>query len=105
MTKHDASGWHVTDTLAARYADDTLPEPDAWSLEKHLEHCAGCAVRVSGAVRATAAGAVLGDVRAAVLAANPATAARPAPGTTPVTAPVREIPVRETPGHPLRTPR
>ncbi|MEU6240796.1 zf-HC2 domain-containing protein [Streptomyces sp. NPDC047024] len=105
MTKHDASGWHVTDTLAARYADDTLPEPDAWSLEKHLEHCAGCAVRVSGAVRATAAGAVLGDVRAAVLAANPVTAAHPALGTTPVTAPVRETPVRETPGHPLRTPR
>ncbi|MFI8346509.1 zf-HC2 domain-containing protein [Streptomyces sp. NPDC085596] len=61
--------WHVSDALAARYADGSLPEPDAWSLEKHLETCTGCASRVSGAVRGTAAGAVLMDVRTAVLAA------------------------------------
>ncbi|MET8692901.1 zf-HC2 domain-containing protein [Streptomyces bauhiniae] len=61
--------WHTSETQAARYADGSLPEPDAWSLEKHLESCAGCASRVSAAVRGTAAGAVLTDVRAAVLAA------------------------------------
>ncbi|MFJ3661003.1 zf-HC2 domain-containing protein [Streptomyces sp. NPDC090119] len=61
--------WHVGDALAARYADGSLPEPDAWSLEKHLETCTGCASRVSEAVRGTAAGPVLMDVRAAVLAA------------------------------------
>ncbi|MGW4301686.1 zf-HC2 domain-containing protein [Streptomyces sp. NPDC004646] len=89
MTKHDASGWHVAGALAARYADGTLPESDAWSLEKHVECCAGCAARVSGAVRATAAGAVLGDVRAAVLAAGPAVAPTSAPAPAPVTAPLR----------------
>ncbi|MFD5267441.1 zf-HC2 domain-containing protein [Streptomyces sp. NPDC058335] len=59
--------WHATDTLAARYADGTLPESDAWSLEKHLEHCTSCATRVSHAVRAGTAGAVLREVREAVL--------------------------------------
>jgi hypothetical protein len=59
--------WHATDTLAARYADGTLPESEAWSLEKHLEHCTSCATRVSHAVRAGTAGAVLGEVREAVL--------------------------------------
>ncbi|MYV41305.1 zf-HC2 domain-containing protein, partial [Streptomyces sp. SID1328] len=60
--------WHTNEAQAARYAAGSLPEPDAWSLERHLESCAGCASRVSAAVRATAAGAVLTDVRAAVLA-------------------------------------
>ncbi|WP_405555703.1 zf-HC2 domain-containing protein [Streptomyces sp. NBC_01171] len=61
--------WHVSDAQAARYADGSLPEPDAWSLEKHLESCTRCASRVSGAVRGTAADTVLLDVRTAVLAA------------------------------------
>ncbi|MFD4786957.1 zf-HC2 domain-containing protein [Streptomyces sp. NPDC058459] len=60
--------WHVSESRAARYAGGSLPEPDAWSLEKHLETCAGCASRVSGAVRGTAARAVLTEVRGAVLA-------------------------------------
>jgi Putative zinc-finger len=59
--------WHVSEALAARYADGSLPDADACSLEKHLEHCGACASRVSRAVRAGSAGAVLGDVRAAVL--------------------------------------
>ncbi|MHB9861677.1 zf-HC2 domain-containing protein [Streptomyces sp. YIM S03343] len=59
--------WHVSEALAARYADGSLPEPDAWSLEQHLEQCGTCASRVSHAVRAGTAGAVLGEVRAAVL--------------------------------------
>lgn len=63
------TGWHAPETLIARYADGSLPDADAWSLEKHLESCASCAGRVSGAVRATAAEAVLADVRDAVLAA------------------------------------
>jgi len=64
--------WHASDDLVTRYADGSLPEPDAWSLEKHLESCGGCATRVSQAVRETAAGVVLADVRKAVLAAAPA---------------------------------
>ncbi|MEU0967577.1 zf-HC2 domain-containing protein [Streptomyces sp. NPDC005917] len=60
--------WHASTQLAARYADGSLPEADAWSLEKHMEHCTGCAARVSAAVRNTAAGAVLAEVRDSVLA-------------------------------------
>ncbi|MFF3464457.1 zf-HC2 domain-containing protein [Streptomyces sp. NPDC001984] len=63
--------WHATDDQAARYAAGSLPEPDAWSLEKHLEHCPACAARVSAAVRDTSAGLVLADVRDAVLGAAP----------------------------------
>ncbi|MGW0915866.1 zf-HC2 domain-containing protein [Streptomyces sp. NPDC002784] len=73
--------WHAPDDLVARYTDGSLPDPDAWSLEKHLESCTSCAVRVSRAVRATAAGAVLSDVRHAVLAAAP-----PAPRSAPTAA-------------------
>ena len=81
--------WHATDTLAARYADGTLPESDAWSLEKHLEHCTSCATRVSHAVRAGTAGAVLGEVREAVLreasgsASTPGVSAVPGAGRFP----------------------
>jgi anti-sigma factor RsiW len=69
--------WHTSDDLATRYADGTLPEPDAWSLEKHLETCTRCATRVSRAVRETAAGAVLTEVRGTVLGAAPAGALTP----------------------------
>ncbi|MGW4024782.1 zf-HC2 domain-containing protein [Streptomyces sp. NPDC005009] len=62
------TGWHASDHLVTRYADGCLPESDAWSLEKHLESCAGCALRVSRAVRATAAGPALAGIREAVLA-------------------------------------
>ncbi|MGV9313050.1 zf-HC2 domain-containing protein [Streptomyces sp. NPDC003691] len=68
--------WHVGGALAAAYAAGTVREPDAWSLEKHLEGCARCAADVSAAVRETAAGAVVADVRAAVLAAVPVSASR-----------------------------
>jgi hypothetical protein len=61
------TGWHVSDHLVDRYAGGRLPESDAWSLEKHLESCGGCALRVSRAVRATAAGPVLAGIREAVL--------------------------------------
>jgi hypothetical protein len=71
MTHRDAGSWHASDDLVVRYAEGALVEPDAWSLEKHLEDCAGCASRVSRAVRATGAAPVLADVRAAVLAAAP----------------------------------
>ncbi|MGV4981846.1 hypothetical protein ACVB8X_11530 [Streptomyces sp. NRAIS4] len=67
MTHGNTRIWHVSDHLAARYAEGTLPEPDAWSLEKHVEDCAGCASRVSRAVAATPSGAVLAEIRAAVL--------------------------------------
>lgn len=60
--------WHVDETLAASYAAGSASEPDAWSLEKHVEACGACAVRVSAAVRRGAAGPVLEGVRAAVLA-------------------------------------
>ncbi|MEU6841373.1 zf-HC2 domain-containing protein [Streptomyces sp. NPDC046716] len=66
MSGHGIS-WHVTDGAAARYVDGTLPESDCWSVERHMEQCASCAVRVSGAARAGAAGPALADVRAALL--------------------------------------
>ncbi|WP_328871420.1 zf-HC2 domain-containing protein [Streptomyces sp. NBC_00287] len=71
--------WHAPDALIAHYTDGSLPDSDAWSLEKHLESCTACAGRVSEAVRATAAGAVLFDVREAVLGAAPAPHTPPAP--------------------------
>lgn len=65
------TGWHASDELVTRYGDGSLPEPDAWSLEKHLEACGRCAARVSRAVRETSAGMVLAEVRGAVLGAAP----------------------------------
>ncbi|MFI1333585.1 zf-HC2 domain-containing protein [Streptomyces sp. NPDC020845] len=62
------AAWHVTPAHAASYADGSLPETDAWSVEKHVESCAACAERVSTAVRAGAAAPALADIRAAVLA-------------------------------------
>ncbi|MFF3553245.1 zf-HC2 domain-containing protein [Streptomyces tsukubensis] len=70
-------GWHIEEALAAAYARGAVREPDAWSLEKHLESCGPCAGIVSAAVRETAAGAVVADVRASVLGAVHA-GARPA---------------------------
>ncbi|MEV5593932.1 zf-HC2 domain-containing protein [Streptomyces sp. NPDC052496] len=56
--------------MGARYAEGALPEPEAWSLEKHVEGCARCADAVSAAVRATVpAGAALAEIRGALLAA------------------------------------
>ncbi|WP_392967497.1 anti-sigma factor family protein [Streptomyces sp. LN245] len=73
------TGWHAPDDLVTRYADGSLPETDAWSLEKHLERCGPCAARVSHTVRAGAAGQALAEVRDAVLTA----VREPAPaGTT-----------------------
>ncbi|WP_328902369.1 MULTISPECIES: hypothetical protein [unclassified Streptomyces] len=61
--------WHVTDDLVLRYAEGTAPETDSWSLEKHVESCTECAVRVSAAVRDRGAeAATLAAIRAAVLA-------------------------------------
>ncbi|WP_416980802.1 zf-HC2 domain-containing protein [Streptomyces sp. T028] len=88
-TGHPGTGpWHVSDDLAARYADGTLPEADAWSLESHLERCGECAARVSGAVRrfpapalvlAEVREAVLDDVRQVVVAKDVREAAPPTP--------------------------
>ncbi|MGW2057687.1 zf-HC2 domain-containing protein [Streptomyces sp. NPDC001840] len=77
-TSRTMRAWHVDDALAAAYAAGSAPEPDAWSLEKHVESCGACAVRVSAAVRRGAAGPVLAEVRAAVLTA----ATGPAPRTS-----------------------
>ena len=91
--------WHVSDDLAARYADGTLPEADAWSLEKHLERCTECAQRVSTAVRdLPAPGLVLARVREAVLAEareGAVLAERPPPGEAP--GPVPAAPVTTPP--------
>ncbi|MFF7975621.1 zf-HC2 domain-containing protein [Streptomyces sp. NPDC007905] len=84
MTHGNARIWHASDDLVARYAEGSLPEPDAWSLEKHLEGCAGCAAQVSQAVRSTTAGAVLAQVRGAVLEAAP-TVRQPLARTPPAT--------------------
>ncbi|MEU9314396.1 zf-HC2 domain-containing protein [Streptomyces sp. NPDC048295] len=71
MTTRGGDGmpeWHVSEELAGRYAAGPVPETDAWSVEKHVEACGGCAARVSAAVRARPeAGAVLDAVRAGVL--------------------------------------
>jgi len=72
------TGWHAPDDLVTRYADGSLAETDAWSLEKHLERCGRCAARVSHAVRAGAAAPVLAEVRDAVLAAGPVPGRAPA---------------------------
>ncbi|MFE2962644.1 zf-HC2 domain-containing protein [Streptomyces sp. NPDC059340] len=81
------TGWHASDDAVARYSDGSLPETDAWSLEKHLEGCGTCAARVSRAAREGAAGVVLAEVRDAVLTAvlesAPATAARHATAVSP----------------------
>ncbi|WP_406497359.1 zf-HC2 domain-containing protein [Streptomyces sp. NBC_00846] len=62
--------WHVGDELAGRYAAGSAAETEAWSLEKHVETCEGCAARVSAAVRARRESAALLDgVRAGVLSA------------------------------------
>ncbi|MGQ7752075.1 zf-HC2 domain-containing protein [Streptomyces sp. WC2508] len=74
--------WHVSEELAGRYAAGSVPETDAWSVEKHVETCGGCAARLSAAVRVRPeTGAVLDGVRAGVLAA---VAAEAAPAKKPV---------------------
>ncbi|GGJ37120.1 zf-HC2 domain-containing protein [Streptomyces brasiliensis] len=91
----NAHVWHATDDLVAHYTDGTLPDPDAWSLEKHLERCGACAARVSASVRGTAAGAVLGEVREAVLREAPAAALGAASArSAAAAAPVRSAAVR-----------
>ncbi|MEU0113571.1 zf-HC2 domain-containing protein [Streptomyces bobili] len=87
--------WHATDTLAARYADGTLPESEAWSLEHHLEHCSSCAARVSHAVREGTAGAVLREVRESVL--RKALGSRPVETDGSLPAPTRETPAPTAP--------
>ncbi|MEU7542889.1 zf-HC2 domain-containing protein [Streptomyces sparsogenes] len=96
-----AAAWHVTQPQAASYADGSLPETDAWSVEKHVEACAPCAARVSAAVRAGSAAPALADVRAALLAFaeadahTAATAPADAPGAgaeTPVPRPAPAVP-------------
>ncbi|MFB1048660.1 zf-HC2 domain-containing protein [Streptomyces chrestomyceticus] len=68
MSASARAPWHVDVAVAARYAEGALTEPEAWSLEKHVEGCSRCAATVSAAVRATVpAGAVLESVRGAVL--------------------------------------
>ncbi|MFD9092353.1 zf-HC2 domain-containing protein [Streptomyces collinus] len=89
MTRGNARVWHACDDLVARYADGSLPEPDAWSLEKHVEGCTECAVRVSRAVRGTAPAALLAGVREAVLAAAPPAARPRVPAPAPVPGPPR----------------
>ncbi|KIE28033.1 membrane protein [Streptomyces sp. MUSC 125] len=90
MTNGNARSWHVSADLAARYAGGVLPETEAWSLEKHVESCAGCASRVSEAVHGTTAGAVLAQARKAVLAAAPEPPRLPpAPAATPPSRPAR----------------
>lgn len=93
--------WHAPDALVTRYTDGTLPDPDAWSLEKHLESCASCAARVSRTVAATAAGPVLADVREAVLGAAP----RPLAEAVPSAAPHRSLAQSPAPTARLRTAR
>ncbi|MFD8748821.1 zf-HC2 domain-containing protein [Streptomyces sp. NPDC059616] len=74
--------WHVSEELAGRYAAGSVPETDAWSVEKHVETCGRCAARLSAAVRVRPeSGAVLDGVRAGVLAA---VAAEAAPAKKPV---------------------
>lgn len=87
--------WHVGGELADRYAAGSVAETDAWSLEKHVETCVGCAARVSAAVRARQeAAALLDEVRAGVLAA---VAAEGTPQSRPSGA-TGSVPSRPRPG-------
>ncbi|MCT7354413.1 zf-HC2 domain-containing protein [Streptomyces sp. 15-116A] len=79
--------WHASEHQVIHYADGSLPEPDAWSLEKHLESCGACAQRVSHAVRRTAAGVALAGIREAVLTEVRGAAAADVPESASVTAP------------------
>lgn len=91
--------WHVSDALARRYADGSAAETDAWSLEKHVEACAGCAGRVSAAVRAGTAGPVLASVRAELLASlGPGRAPAGARAAHPASADLRTPPAATRPG-------
>lgn len=77
------TGWHVPEGTAAAYADGTLADSAAWSVDKHLESCTSCATRISAQVRAGGAGPVLGGVREAVLAAAGAAPTTAGPATPP----------------------
>ncbi|MER6439271.1 zf-HC2 domain-containing protein [Streptomyces sp. NPDC001185] len=87
------TGWHAGDDLVARYTDGSLAEPDAWSLERHLEGCGPCAARASRAARAGAAGPVLARVRDAVLD----TVTHPARAPLPASAPPLPVPATPAP--------
>ncbi|MET8563375.1 zf-HC2 domain-containing protein [Streptomyces flaveolus] len=107
MTHRDHHQWHAPDDQVTRYAEGTLPEPDAWSLEKHVEDCARCASRVSAAVRGTAAGTVLAAVWAAVLESAPGAAGANGaiPGGAAVApAPETAVPAEPVPGRAAMTP-
>ncbi|WP_051722847.1 zf-HC2 domain-containing protein [Streptomyces albus] len=80
------AGRHVTPGRASAYAEGTLPEPQAWVLESHVESCASCARLVSAAARSGPAGPVLREVRAGVLAAVLAAAPEEAGGVAGATA-------------------
>ncbi|MFB7831636.1 zf-HC2 domain-containing protein [Streptomyces sp. NPDC056056] len=89
--------WHVSDALAHRYAEGSAAETDAWSLEKHVEACAGCAGRVSAAVRAGTAGPVLASVRAELLASlGPGRAPADARAAHPASSDLRTPPAAAT---------
>lgn len=99
--------WHVSEELAGRYAAGSVPETDAWSVEKHVETCGGCAARLSAAVRVRPeTGAVLDGVRAGVLAAvaaEGAPAKKPVRAAAPHTAAPDGAPAKKpTPGAPFR---
>ncbi|MZE75821.1 zf-HC2 domain-containing protein [Streptomyces xinghaiensis] len=81
----DAAG-HVEPGRASAYTDGTLPEPEAWALETHVETCSPCARLVSAAARSGLAGQALREVRAGVLAAVLAGAAENVHGPAPVPA-------------------
>lgn len=70
--------WHVPGAHIAAYAAGSIPETDAWALEKHLEACTPCARRVSAAAAEGAAAADIAAVRAAVLEEVTGPAAAPA---------------------------
>ncbi|WP_327190546.1 zf-HC2 domain-containing protein [Streptomyces xinghaiensis] len=81
----DAAG-HVEPGRASAYTDGTLPEPEAWALETHVETCSPCARLVSAAARSGRAGPALREVRAGVLAAVLAGAAENVHGPAPAAA-------------------
>ncbi|MFI6285455.1 zf-HC2 domain-containing protein [Streptomyces sp. NPDC051018] len=74
MSDGHPNAWHVGERLAARYTGGSATEPEAWSLEKHIESCGPCAARVSAAAGRGPAAPVLGLVRTAVLAQAAASA-------------------------------
>jgi hypothetical protein len=89
--------WHVPDAVLAGYANDDLTELDSWSVESHVMACARCRTRLTGAVRGTAAGAVVTEVAARLRRSGVPFGRSSAPWRRGLVLPVRSAPALRAP--------